>query len=117
MGNTNTRIVTGEHKEVAIKIARELNIIPIESGENNVFSAEEVMLKINEAMEYGLDLHDETGKTEKWQFKDPITKKHFKNSIGTQALIIYRATPNDKAMITLALREMGSCVAVTGQDS
>lgn len=117
LGNTNTRIVTGEHKDNAIKIARELNIIPDESGENNVFSAADVMLKINEFMEYSQDINDETGKTEKWQFKDPISKKHFKNSIGTQALVIYRATPEEKAMITLALREMGSCVAFTGQDS
>lgn len=117
LGSTNTRIVTGDHKDVAVHIARELNIIPADSGENNVFSATEIMAKINEKMEYGPDLHDETGTTEKWQFKDPICKKHFKADIGSQALVIYRATPHDKFMITLALREMGSFVAVTGEDS
>jgi len=114
---TNVRILSGDHRESALRTAREVGIADEESEELTVSGADlrnqlsELMEKVEDPVEGGYT----------WEFKGKDDaersqrQKFFKNSIKKRTQVVYRATPEDKHMFVAAMKRSGSSCALTGE--
>jgi len=110
LAGTNTRILSGDHKEAALHAARILAIVE-EEGEDGVMSGAELREKLTPLLEIK-KMQD--GST-KYVFKSKEDEKDFKNNIKKKVQVLYRATPKDKHMFTAALKTSNTSCAVTGE--
>lgn len=111
-GVTNTRILSGDHRDTVIAAARHFKIIEPE-GEFGVISGEELRVQLLDLL---TEVQDETNPTKQvMRFKSKEARKHFKDTLNKEVQVLYRATPYDKYLFTSALRDSGSVVAVTGE--
>jgi len=108
---TNTRILSGDHKESALKTAVDIGIAEAGS-EEGVISGAELRAQL-------LDLLVESKNGEDggytYEFKSKDAEKHFKTQIKKRTQVLYRATPSDKHMFVAAMKRSGSSCAVTGE--
>ena len=109
---TNTRILSGDHKESALKIARQINIGVAAEGDEGCISGAELRAQLAELLEKK-ENKVEGGYT--WEFKTKDAMKEFKNRIKNNTQVLYRATPSDKHMFVAAMKGSGSCCALTGE--
>jgi len=114
---TNVRILSGDHKESALKTARQIGIAD-EEGEELTVSGHELRQQLSELMEK-VENKEEGGYTWEFKGKDDAErdqkKKFFKNSIKKRTQVVYRATPTDKHMFVAAMKRCGGACALTGE--
>ena len=83
------------------------------SVEDNVISGSELKTMLHEHLEQKVDEEEDRGMT--WAFKNPAAMDYFKKDILQVYVVVYRADPEVKHMLTAAIRESGSVVGVTGE--
>ena len=108
---TNTRILSGDHKESALRTAIDIGIAE-ENDESGVMSGQELRGKLSELLVETRN-GEEGGFT--YEFRSKDAEKHFKNQIKNDVQVLYRATPSDKHMFVAAMKRSGSSCAVTGE--
>ena len=97
----NTRIITGDHKDTALFIAREMGIIEKHSEEGAI-SGDEFSSVVTPMM-----VLNQIGAEYCYQFKNEDERRNFIQLVRRTTKIIYRANPAQKHMFISALRESG----------
>ena len=108
---TNTRILSGDHKESVLKTARDIGIAD-SNNEDGVISGEKIRSDLMPLLD---KVKDEVEGGYTYKFKTSDAASYFKKNIKKNAQVLYRATPEDKEMFAAALKESGSVCALTGE--
>lgn len=112
--NTNVRIVSGDHRESAIATARDLGLFQHDNVDDNVISGAELKEILGKLMKESIDTEEGRGKT--YVFVDEkVSVAEFKQNVLQFYMVVYRADPEVKHMLTAAIRQSGSIVGVTGE--
>ena len=111
--STNLRIVSGDHRDVVIQTAVELQMLGNETDTEFVHSSDELLENLKELMVEKEDEAEGRGLT--FAFRDDACKARFSKELKQRIVAVYRATPELKHMLTAAFRISGSTVAVTGE--
>ena len=108
-GHVNVRMISGDHHETAVEVARKAGIINIEDLEEQ----EDVVMDAEKFRNLVGEIHDskdpETG-----EIKYYVENEEVFIDLQERLKVITRANPDDKLLMTIGLRSMGKTVAVTG---
>jgi len=112
-GNTNVRVISGDHKVSAMYAAIKMGMLDDLNQDEFVFSSDQVLAELNTLLKETEDLDEGRGKTYVFQNQECLTR--FRKTLKKKVLIVYRATPELKHKLVCALRQSKSIVAVTGE--